>query len=358
MKSLLFIFAGDRKSKFRGTPSVDFPDTSLYGLNHLAQCGFATTALEPADVFTNERLRRLVPYRLKHFALFFKTLRYNIVFGPSLLYMMLLRKVIRTRAKFVLLTIEIARVLATNKDNKMKSRFIVWLLKGLDGVVCLTRFQKEYLEHTYSFLRGKCFFVPLGVDTTYYTPNYENRNTYILSVGRDNGRDYTTVIETARRMPEREFHIVCSERNLEGIRDIPENVKVFIDLPFSGLHKKYQDAELLLLITHDDSFQNGADCSGQTVLLDAMANGLPIIVSRKKYLEEYVVDMREAMLVDFYDVAKLQIAIESLHSVVLRREIAVRARERVEREFSTKKMAENLTSVFTHIVGNKNGKSS
>lgn len=355
MRSLLFIFAGDRKSKFRGTPGVDFPDTSLYGLNHIAQYEYAATALEPADVFANERVRRLMPYRLKHLVLFFKTLRYDIVFGPSLLYLMLLKKVWRTRTKFILLNITLTRTLTAHKRTRITFRFITWLLKELDGIVCLTRFQKEYLENEYSFLKGKCFFVPFGVDTKNYTPRYENRSAYILSAGRDNGRDYHTVIETARRMPEREFHIVCSKRNLEGIRDIPQNVKIFIDLPFAELHKKYREAEMLLLLTHDDSSRNGADCSGQTVLLDAMANGLPIIASRKKYLEDYVVENKEAILVDFYNPAKVQIAIESLRSVELRKEIAVQARERVEREFSTEKMAENLAIVFTHIAETENG---
>lgn len=349
MKSVLFIFAGDRKSKFRGIPAVDFPDTSLYGANHIAQYGYVVTAIEPADVFINERLRRFVPYRLKHFILFFKTFGYDIVFGPPLLYMMLLKKIFRTKTKFILLNIEVTRIFTANTGNNIKLWLIVWLLKELDDVVCLTHIQKERLENTFQFLKGKCFFVQLGVDTKYYTPNYENRGAYILSAGRDNGRDYRTVVETARLMPEREFHIVCSKRNLVGIRDIPENVKIFIDLPFSELHKKYQEAELLLLLTHDDSFQNGADCSGQTVLLDAMANGLPIIASRKKYLGDYVTENEEAIFVDFYDPAKVKIAIESLYDVELRKEVAVRARERVEREFSTEKMAENLASVFAQI---------
>ncbi len=356
MRSLLFIFAGDRKSKFRGIPGIDFPDTALYGLNHIALYGFKAAALEPADVFANERLRRFVPYRLKHAMLFFKTLRFDIVFGPPLLYLMLLKKIVRTRTKFVLLNIELTRMLTANKDNKIKSRLIIWLLKELDGVVCLTRLQKAYLERHHPFLKGKCFFVPLGVDTAYLTPKYGNRSPYILSAGRDDGRDYRTVIETARRMPEREFHIVCSQRNLTGIRDIPQNVKVFIDLPFSQLHKKYQEAEMMLLLTHDDSFQNGADCSGQTVLLDAMANGLPVIVSRKKYLEDYVVENKEAVFVDCYDSTNVLIAIESLRKVDLRQEIALRARARAEKEFSTAHMAKNLASVFTHIAGNDNGK--
>lgn len=349
MKSVLFIFAGDRKSKFSGTPGVDFPDTLLYGLNHLAQYGFAPTALEPADMFPHVRLRRFMPYRLKHLMLFFKTFRYDLVFGPSLLYMMLLRKLFKTRTKFILLAIEITRVLATHKDNNIKTRFVLWLLGELDGIVCLTQFQKKYLEDTHSFLRGKCFFVPLGVDTRYNTPQYENRSTYILSAGRDNGRDYKTVIETARRMPEREFHIVCSQRNLKGIRDIPPNVRIFIDLPFAELHRKYQEAEVLLLITHDDSFRNGADCSGQTVLLDAMANGLPVIVSRKKYLGDYVTDHAEAMFVDCYNPDAVKDAIQSFQSVEFRKEIAMRARARVEREFSTKHMAAHLAVVFAHL---------
>ena len=338
---VLYIYSGLRKDKFKGEISVDYPDTQFYGLNHLDKFGINADYKEP---------RGFGFFRLKHFLSFFLTRGYDIVFGSSLLYALFWKKIFVSHAKFVILNIGLTRALASNRNNPFKLKIILWLLKSAIIVVCLSNNQKKYLEERFSFSQDKVFFVPLGVDIKYYQPIYEGRKNYILSVGRDNGRDYKTIIETAILMPEREFQIVCSRRNLEGINNIPKNVKIFYDLPFSELNRKYQEAEILLLITHNDSFGDGADCSGQTVLLDAMANGLPIIVSRKEYLTDYVIDGKEAIFVDFYNPNKIKIAIESLlNNHRFRKEIAIRARQRVEVEFSTKKMAERLSDIFKNL---------
>ena len=338
---VLYIYSGKRKRRFDGKIGRDYPDTQFYGLNHLSKFGINANYREMPDFGF---------FRLKHFLSFFLTRGYDIVFGSSLLYALFWKKIFDSHAKFVILNIGLTRVLASNRNNPFKLKIILWLLKSVTTVVCLSNNQRKYLEEQFNFLQDKVFFVPLGVDVKYYQPIYEGRKNYILSVGRDNGRDYKTVIETAILIPNKEFHIVCSRRNLENINDIPKNIKIFYDLPFPELNRKYQEAEILLLITHNDSFGDGADCSGQTVLLDAMANGLPIIVSRKDYLTDYIRDKKEAIFVDFYNPSKIKIAIESLlNNHKFKREIAVRARQRVEGEFSTEKMAERLSDIFRSL---------
>jgi len=338
---ILYLYSGTRKDKFKGKIGVDYPDTQFYGLNHLGKFDIEAEFKEP---------KKSLGFRLRHFLMYFTARKYDVVFGPSLLYMALWKKFIPTKTKFVLLNISLGRTIVANRNKFLKRKLIFWLLEGMDAVVCLTSFQKEYLEKSAPFLKDKIYPVPLGVDTNYYKPVYKDRKNYILSVGRDNGRDYKTIIETAVLMPEIEFQIVCSRRNLENIDDIPKNVKIFYDLPFLELNRKYQEAKILLLITHNDSFVDGADCSGQTVLLDAMANGLPIIVSRKEYLTDYVIDKKEAIFVDFYNSSKIKTAIESLwNNYEFKREIAVRARQKVEIEFFTEKMAERLSYIFKNL---------
>jgi len=346
---VLYIYSGSRRDKFSGTINVDYPDTQFYGLNHLNQFGIKAEYKEWSDVTSYRFLGKILGFRLKHILLYPFTKGKDVVFGSSILFVVAIKKIFKTSAKFVLLNIGLTRTLIANKKNPLKYRFITWLLRDLDGIVCLTHVQKEYIEENFPFLKEKIYVVPLGVDTTFYHANAEERKDYILSAGRDNGRDYKTLIETARLMPEKVFHIVCSSRNMIGIENIPNNVNVFYDLPVSELQKKYKEACILVLTTHDDTFQDGADCSGQTVLLDALASGLPVIASRKRYLADYVDDKKEVILVDFYDPLKLKIAIESLDNVGLRKVMAMRARERVEREFSTKKMAQNLAYIFKDI---------
>lgn len=338
---VLYLFSGSRKT-FRGEAGVDYPDTQLYGLNHLGALGIEAEYKEWGWF-----VDRVFGFRIKHALSYFLTRGYDIVFGASLLYLMPFRRLCGSKATFVLLNIGLERTLTVH--HGLLGALISWLVRGLDGVVCLAQFQKERLERTYPVLRGKVFFVPLGVDMRYYKPVYDNRKEYILSAGRDNGRDYETVVKVARHMPKQAFHLVCSRRNLSGITDIPENVHVFYDLPLAELHEKYKEAKLLLLATHNDGYDDGSDCSGQTVLLDSMASGLPVVATRKHYLADYAIEGEEVVVAESADRDSVERAIRSLDDVQLRRDMAARARARIEREFSTEKMSHALASIFSRV---------
>lgn len=345
---ILYLYSGTRKDKWRGTPGVDFPDTQLYGLNHLYMFGVTAEHKELSD-FLPEWVTRIVPFRLRHFLLYFVTPKHDIVFGPSLLYSMVLQKMFRYKTKYVLLNISLSRTLIANRHKSARFAILRSFSKEFSGIVCLSNIQKKFLAGQFSFLKDKIHTVPLGVDVTYHKPVYDGRGNYILSAGRDNGRDYKTVAEVARRMPEREFHIVCSRRNLVGISGIPQNVKIHIDITSEKLYKKYREAHALLMITHSDNYEDGSDCSGQTVLLEAMANGIPIIATRREYIAEYVTDEMEALLVSPYNSQEVIEKIKMLDNGALRENLSKNARARAERDFSTERMAESLAEVFKKI---------
>lgn len=354
---VLYIYSGSRKGKFSGVLGKDYPDAQFYGLNHLHKFGIVAEYKEFDDLTGSKLFKKILGFRMKHFLLHFFTRRYDVVFGPSLLYMLFLKKMFRTKTKFVLLNISLTRTVAANKKNILRSHILRWLLKEVDAIVCLSTSQKEYLENSFDFLRGKVFFVPLGTDVNYYQPVYSGRKDYLLSVGRDNGRDYQTVVEAARLLPEYEFQIVCSKRNVSEISNIPKNVKVLHDLTPSELVLKYREANMLLLITHDDTHQDGSDCSGQTVLLDAMASGLPVVASRKVYLNDYVTDGKEVLFVDFYSPNDIIQKVRELQDSTFNCVLSKAARLVVEKRFSTEKMAEGLSAVFFKINDQHGGTS-
>lgn len=284
--------------------------------------------------------------------MFFKTFGYDVVFGSSLLNTVLLKKLFRIKTKFVLLNISLSRLVISNKDKKIKFKIIKWLLKDIDAVVCLSSAQKQQLEELNIIDDNKIFFAHLGVDDIFYNPIYENRNNILLAVGRDNGRDYKTIIEVAKTLPQYKFEIICSKRNIEGQGALPRNVIVHYDISNRELRDKYQTYKALLLITHSDEYGDGADCSGQTVLLDAMASGIPIIASKKEYLKDYVGDGGEEVeLVNFYDIDGLKGKIIDIQQDSQKSsKMAQNARNRVERGLSTKSMALELSAVFKQII--------
>lgn len=345
--NVLFLYPGSRKA-----PGEGLPDTQLYGFNHLASLGVSADALGRDDALPGWLHGRFLGYKLRQALLFFKARSYDIVFGATLIYLMPLKKLFGGNAQYVLLNIELNRILRGSERRPLRRWFLESLLKEFSAIVCLSTYQKEWLLERYPYLTGKVFFIPLGADIHFYHPVYEGRTDVVLSVGKDNGRDYRTLIEVAKRMPNTRFEIVCSPRNLVGIDQVPSNVQVFYDLPVRLLEEKYKTARMLIIPTHDDLSVLGADCSGQTVLLDAMASGLPIIATRKAYLTDYIREEQDALVVDCYNPEQLAEAILRLDDDALRTALAKSARTRVEEHFSSQAMAENISHLFKNTWNN------
>jgi len=347
---VLYLYSGTRKNRFKGQIGVDYPDTQFYGLNHLKKFGIEAEYKELEDLVKSSFLRSILGWRFGHFLMYFEARKYDVVFGISIIYLMFWKKILPTKTKFVLFNSVIRRTLLANKDKKIKLAIIKWLLKELDAVVCLSNFQKEYIEAEIPSLKGKTYYVPLGVDTTFHK-SIDDKREFYLSIGRDNGRDYQTVIDVARELPRKDFRIVSLPRNIENLKDIPNNVKFFHNLSFKDLEKEFQKAKAMLLITHtDDVLLGSADASGPTVLLDSMARGVPVIASRKEYLKDYVVDGQEALLVDFYCPKCIISAIDRIEKDHdLASLLAKNARKKAVEEFSTYKMAKNLSIIFKEV---------
>jgi len=344
----LYIFAGTRRQLHAGVAEREHPDTQLYGLNHLAAAGIQAEYKEVEDILPRP-VALLLGFRLRHFLMFFATAGYDIVFGSALLYMLFWKRFIPTKRKFIILNISLVRLLESNKHHRSKYAFLRWLLAQADGVVNLSSFQQEYLAHAVPELQNRMRVIHLGVDVSFYNPD-RPRGDFLLAIGRDNGRDYATVMEVARRLPERRFVIVCSARNLRDVGAIPRNVTVQYDLPHARVRRLLEEAFALLLIVRDDTYADGADCSGQTVLLEAMASGCPIIATRKDYLArgEYAVEGKEVLLVPSAGVQEICASLRKIADPAARLALGRAARLRAEK-LSTAKMGEELADFFEYV---------
>ncbi len=351
---VLYLYSGKRKGKRygKGKMSVDYPDTQFYGLNHLKKYGLKADYREFEDVYPSW-LGKFLSFRLRHFLMFFATKGYDLVFGSSLIYLLPWRIIFRTKTKFVLLNIYLNRLLTANKKNFFKFYFIKFLIRKLDAVICLANIQRKYLIENYGFSQEKIFFVPLGADIYFhqYTPD-EKRDDFILSAGSDDGRDYQTVLKVAKICPDLKFIIVCGQKNMAKIDkgEIPENIEIQYYISSKELRNLYQRARIFLLVTYPDGYTQGADCSGQTVLLDALASGLPIIANKKAYLTDYVENNKEIVITESNSPQILKEKIELLlGNRELRKKLAQAGRSEVENNFSSQHMAKRLADCFRTI---------
>ncbi len=149
-----------------------------------------------------------------------------------------------------------------------------------------------------------------GVDSHFWKPDNTQVGDYILAVGNDVRRDYSLLMELARRMQER-FVVVTRQ----DLGELPPNVEQLRGdwhartLSDRGLRELYQKA-LLVIVPLQDSVQP----SGQSVCLQAMACGKPVVLTRTTGLwsQEMMQDSQNVLLVPPGNLTALQQAVSSL----------------------------------------------
>jgi glycosyltransferase involved in cell wall biosynthesis len=158
---------------------------------------------------------------------------------------------------------------------------------------------------------------PFGVDLSFWIPGArpgeprdETEEPYVLAVGNDSRRDYDTLVEAARGAAWR--LTIVTQRPLPPV--IPDNVTVIRGSYAEGV----SDAELRDLYRNASCvvvpLKSGLQPSGQSVTLQAMACGTPVVLTRTPGLfdAERLRDGEQLLLVEPGDPSVLRAAIERL----------------------------------------------
>jgi len=348
---VLYIFAGQRKKTEEAWRAGMMPDTYFIGMNHMHLFDIDAEYIETSLI---NRLRR-INFNLANIFLIFKMRQYDIIFtGASIFFIFLAKVIFRfSKPKFVYYNTSL-----TNLYKRSNRGFKKWMvkktIKSLDLIVCPSVAQKDFLIKQ-GFDKNKICFIANGVDVDFISCHNDQKKPvekFILSVGKDMGRDYKTLIEVVRNI-DINVKIVAVPANIYDIKDIPSNVTIET-LPFMDLLDLYKNCEFVVIPTKKEDYLNASDCSGQYVLLDSMASSRAVIVSKRETLKDYFVDGEDGIVVESENPAELRAAIEKLiNHPSLAKEMGNRAFMRVSDNFTTKKFAERLASAFKLIVDKK-----
>jgi len=229
-------------------------------------------------------------------------------------------------------------------DSIRESVQIDWHLRQLSAVICLGHNQQEFFTKILD--PQKVFFVPLGVDTEYYTPPppSETRNPNLCLFVGAHLRDFPTlrgVIElVADRRPHMQF-VAVMQRQSFGLLGTHPNLTLRSGIPESDFLALYRSAALMVMPLHDAVANNA--------VLECMACGLPLVVTDVGAVREYV-SPECSVLIRPYDSRGMAEAVQSLLDNPLElQKMSKNAREQALK-FSWPEVVGRLDSVYAAVA--------
>lgn len=187
-------------------------------------------------------------------------------------------------------------------------------------------------------------FVPFGVDTAHFQPAERMPEVDVVSIGADPQRDYDLLARVASRVPERDFLVVTDTDRALTLARAPRNVIVTAGVPFDAVRDLLLAGRVVALPVRDNAYSGAT-----TTLLQAMALGRPVVVSRAAAISDGygLVDGETCRLVPPGDDAAFERALRDLldrpHEAAA---LGARAREHVVRQLSWERYVDALETII------------
>lgn len=189
-------------------------------------------------------------------------------------------------------------------------------------------------------------FVAFGVDTESFQPDDSAPSVAdVVSVGADPRRDFPLLLEVARRLPERTFHVVASTGTARDLGAVPGNLALEVDVPLSRVRECLLGARVVALPVRENSYSGAT-----TTLLQAMACGKPVVVSRTAAIVQgyHLEDGVNCRLVRPGDPESLESAVA--HALEAP-QLGLRARETVERHHTWGQYTDAIHGLLVSAAG-------
>jgi glycosyltransferase involved in cell wall biosynthesis len=322
------------------------PDTGLLGQNHLAELGVEAHLLDSAlrRQHHGRGLLHRLSWTARELTLPLEARGYDAICGTVGPTLALSSRTLRGPA-VVLLNMSICQSIRRARDAKR--RLLAAGVRAAGAVICFAEAQRDDLLGLSGADPKRVHAVGLGVDERFLTATGSSpHDGAVLAVGRDLSRDYATFAAAVGGIDARVV-LVTSERNLKGVA-LPANVELLLDVSPAELRMLYEQAACVVVPTRREGYPYGADCSGQTVILDAFAMRRAVVTSKRSTLRGYVDDGRNGLVVPAEDPAALRAAVERvLGDEELARQLGQAGREDVEERFTTRHLARSLARVLS-----------
>jgi glycosyltransferase involved in cell wall biosynthesis len=227
-------------------------------------------------------------------------------------------------------------------------------VKSLDAIVCFTTAQRNWWNKTVSY---KAKFVHLGWDDSALQSVIGRKprpKSYIFSGGMI-ARDYRTLFQATSGLHQRMLIVagrdpVAGKTGLEQTT-VPNDAEIYFEVPYLRFLELMASAKMIAIILKDVPY-----AAGQSVLLEAMAMGKPIVVTRTSGTVDYVEDEKTALLVEPGNSSDLREKIRQiLNDSELRNSLAKNARAKWKKRFTPEVMCAKIAEIIRQVRGSSVG---
>ena len=233
------------------------------------------------------------------------------------------------------------------RSNHPELAIFQFAMRSVTGLIYHTSSQKEHYDRYFPSLTKRAFFVPFGVDLEFFKPSDVRTEDYILSIGYK-FRDWLTLTHAYTKIETKTKLEIVGHRNLNI--DLPENVHYQPYVPINILKELIAKAKFVVLPLVELPYAHG-----QMTLLQSMAMGKAVVVTKVPSTVDYINDNEDALFVRLNDVDDMRNKIEFLlHNPEEIFRLGENARKAIKNKFTEKHMAEGIYKAVVNLgIGNE-----
>ncbi|MBN2301290.1 MAG: glycosyltransferase family 4 protein [Lentisphaerae bacterium] len=228
------------------------------------------------------------------------------------------------------------------------------IVVNTEGLICLGQGEYQHARRLFPSQQRKIHFLPFAIDTNFWRPDKNREQAsplYIVFMGKDYQRDFDLVAAIAAALPQYHFKFITRSIRPE---DVPPNAEL---LAGDWKEAVYSDAEIRAILQRCAlvilPLKESAKPSGQSVALQAMACGKPVLITRTAgfWEPDVVLDRQHLRFVASDRLTEWCQAIEGLmNNPAECAALGRRARQLVERNNTLKHFGERLETIVTTSV--------
>jgi len=359
---LLFLYNADWSGEVRDYQRGCVPSHRLFGLAEMTKLGHAASICPCPPRFAKYTKN---PLRWRLYQAIYATWhrrRFDALIATheaAALPLLLLKRIGLLRTPVLVIGVALLHPRNLRGVRKLLWR---WLLPRAEMIVSYASAQVDWLASEFSLDRNRLAFVPLGVDTEFFSERRaetiaaENGSlsaAYCISVGTNEGKDFATLLAA---LPESiRLTIVTDDHNaglIERSTDYAcrrDRIEMLQNVPIERLRTLYRDAAVHIIPLLESRFS-----SGQTVLLENMAMGKTVIVSDTSAVRDYLGLSETAIVVQPGDVTQMREHIAGAIGDPIRcRAVGTRAAAEVREKYSALATAGKIEVLLQAIVNSR-----